>query len=127
MHKTLILLLHEARIHPCSLSSDGTETEQKLQDLIVQAAPSFLDYHIPNSVAGCSVHLKIPLHYRFPSIIVQDSKHGLKTARNQIFSGARMLVLGNFPVHYAQLLDFANHPLGPLFKRDVEHVDRQDD
>ncbi|KIM80994.1 hypothetical protein PILCRDRAFT_44121, partial [Piloderma croceum F 1598] len=59
--------------------------------------------------------------------ICQDSKRGLKTARNQLFTGAQILVLGNFPCFYHQLLEFAKHPLGPLFNCDVEKVDRQDD
>ena len=78
-------------------------------------------------MANCTIKLSIPLFHDYPSVIVQDSKHGLKTGRNQLFTGARMLVIGNFPCFYQQLLDFTTHPLGPLFARDVEKVDRQDD
>lgn len=127
MHFQLTDLLHQSGIHPVSLSSDGTETERKLQRLVINMAHSTHKYIIPNASAGCSIEIDIPLFHGHPSIAVQDSKHGLKTARNQLFTGARMLVLGNFPCYYQQLLDFANHPLGPLFKRDVEKVDRQDD
>lgn len=127
MHSQLIDLLHEAHIHPVSLSSDGTETERKLQRLISGAAPSVLKYIIPNSISGCTITLDIPLFHAFPTINVQDSKHALKTARNQLFTGARMLILGNFACYYQQLLEFAEHALGTLFMRDVEKVDRQDD
>ncbi|KIJ12267.1 hypothetical protein PAXINDRAFT_57870, partial [Paxillus involutus ATCC 200175] len=58
---------------------------------------------------------------------VQDSKHGLKTARNQLCTGARILALGNFPIHFQMLLDVADHPLTPLFWRDVDRVNKQDD
>jgi len=56
-------------------------------------------------------------------IIVQDSKHGRKTARNQLFTGARILVLGFF----AQLRELTANTLGPLFMCDVENIDHQDD
>src|SRR6202050_1842935 len=127
MHFQLTYLLHQAHIYPVSLSSDGTETERKLQRLVVEAAHSVYEYTVPNASAGCTINLDIPLFHGPPSIPVQDSKHGLKTARNQLFTGAQILALGNFPCFYHQLLEFAKHPLGPLFNRDVEKVDRQDD
>lgn len=126
-HFELINLLHEVSIHPVSLASDGTETERKLQRLIDDSAKSHFFYGISNPTANCTIKLSIPLFHDRPSIIVQDSKHGLKTGRNQLFTDARMLVIGNFPCFYQQLLDFTTHPLGPLFARDVERVDRQDD
>ncbi|KIJ10566.1 hypothetical protein PAXINDRAFT_57320, partial [Paxillus involutus ATCC 200175] len=58
---------------------------------------------------------------------VQDSKHGLKAARNQLCTGACILSLGNFPIHFQMLLDVADHPLTPLFQHDVDRVDKQDD
>ena len=60
-------------------------------------------------------------------IAIQDSKHGAKTARNQLFTGARILALGNFPMFFQMLLDVVNHASSPLFRRDVERVDKQDD
>jgi hypothetical protein len=127
MHFQLTDLLHRAHIYPVSLSSDGTETERRLQRLVVDTAHCVYKYTIPNTTTGCTINLDIPLFHGYPSIMVQDSKHGLKTARNQLFTGARILVLGNFACFYHQLLEFAKHPLGPLFTRDVEKVDRQDD
>ena len=127
LHFELINLLHGVSIYPVSLASDGTETERKLQRLINDSAQSHFFYGISNPVANCTVNLNIPLFHGHPSIIVQDSKHGLKTGRNQLFTGARMLVIGNYPCFYQQLLSFTTHPLGPLFSRDVERVDRQDD
>lgn len=127
MHFELTDLLHQASIHPLSLSSDGTETERKLQRHITNMAHSLHKYSIPNTAAGCTIDLEIPIFHGYPSIIVQDSKHALKTGRNQLFTGARMLVLGNFACFFQQLLNFSKHALGPLFARDVEKVDRQDD
>jgi hypothetical protein len=62
-------------------------------------------------------------------VMIQDSKHALKTLRNNLFSGARLLVLGNHPATYSQVrgIAFSNQPDSPLYRRDVEKVDRQDD
>ncbi|KDQ05884.1 hypothetical protein BOTBODRAFT_122163, partial [Botryobasidium botryosum FD-172 SS1] len=35
--------------------------------------------------------------------------------------------MGDHPLHYEQLYDIAHSPIGPLFVRDVERVDKQDD
>ncbi|KAJ7318539.1 hypothetical protein DFH08DRAFT_819813 [Mycena albidolilacea] len=61
-------------------------------------------------------------------INTQDAPHARKTGRNNIFSGARGLILGDFPVYYKQLLDLAvsiDDP--PLYERDVIRADKQDD
>jgi hypothetical protein len=72
--------------------------------------------------------LKIPLFgkHRTPVAMIQDSKHGGKTYRNNAFSGARLLVLGNYVVMYSQFRAIAFED-GPLYNRDVEKLDRQDD
>ncbi|TEB28567.1 hypothetical protein FA13DRAFT_1794026 [Coprinellus micaceus] len=59
--------------------------------------------------------------------IGQDSKHGLKTFRNNLYSGARLLTLGNFVGLYARIRDMALNEASPLYPRDVDKVDRQDD
>jgi hypothetical protein len=61
-----------------------------------------------------------------PVVMIQDSQHGCKTARNATFSGARMLILGNYPVIFEDLRRLAMES-GPLFNHDVEKLDRQDD
>lgn len=58
--------------------------------------------------------------------MIQDSKHGAKTFRNNAFSGARLLVLGNYTVQYSQFRSIAFED-GPLYHWDVEKLDRQDD
>lgn len=71
----------------------------------------------------------IPLHDLDGNIwvIIQDSKHALKTTRNNEYSGARLLVLGNFVVNYEQVYIIAINPKGPLYRRDVIKYDKQDD
>ncbi|KAJ7508549.1 hypothetical protein B0H11DRAFT_2304702 [Mycena galericulata] len=128
MHHQLADLLHEYNIHPVSLSSDGAEVERAAQRIIANEAKSCFVYAIPNSKPGCDVVLEIPkLYGQHPTIITQDSKHALKTARNQIMTGARIIVIGFFTVSFSMLRNLAFNILGPLFTRDVEKVDKQDD
>lgn len=79
------------------------------------------------SIPNCTLVLKIGLINGYPSFVVQDPKHGGKTARNQILSGARYLIIGCFSLLYRYLLELANSPFCRLFRRDVERVDKQDD
>ncbi|KAJ6493278.1 hypothetical protein C8R45DRAFT_1073220 [Mycena sanguinolenta] len=128
MHFALAKLLHECDIHPISMSSDGAEVERATQRIIAESAPSVRVYVITNPTPGCTLELRIPLYEgRYPMVMTQDSKHGLKTARNQIHTGARVLVVGFFPILFADLRELAFDVAGPLYTRDVEKVDKQDD
>lgn len=62
-----------------------------------------------------------------PVVMVQDAKHAAKTARNNLMTGAKLLTLGNYTAMYSQVRKAAFAPDGPLYRRDVEKVDRQDD
>jgi hypothetical protein len=128
MHFKLANLLHEHDIHPISMSSDGAEVERATQRIIAESAPSYRIYVITNPIPGCQLELRIPLYFgQHPKIMTQDSEHGLKTARNQIHTGARILVLAFFVILFAHLRELALNIAGPLFTRDVEKVDKQDD
>ena len=59
--------------------------------------------------------------------MVQDSKHGLKTFRNNLFSGAQALSFGNYISIYSTICQIAFKPASPLYHQDVEKLDRQDD
>lgn len=120
-------LLNDVGIFPISQAADGKETERSTQRLIAAAADSILPYCIPNNIPGCTLHFSITMFRGRPSVMVQDSLHGSKTARNQLITGARFLILGNFAIIYSMVRDLAAHALGPLFHRDVERVDKQDD
>ena len=50
-----------------------------------------------------------------------------KTARNQLFTGARLLSLGIDTARYDQLYQLAHQDEHTLLKRDVLNVDKQDD
>ncbi|EJD37182.1 hypothetical protein AURDEDRAFT_129656 [Auricularia subglabra TFB-10046 SS5] len=127
LHKQVWGMLRDAHIHPIAYAADGTETERKLQRLITQSATSTDRYDIPNPQNGCSLSIDVPVIDGHPVVMVQDSKHAMKTARNQLFTGARALVLGGGAMYYNLVRDIANHQDSPLFRRDVENVDKQDD
>lgn len=121
------LLARSVRV--CSYAADGAGPERKLQRLLTAKATEVRTIHIQHPAKGHSdITLDIPLFgpARQPIVMIQDSKHAAKTYRNNAFSGAKLLVLGNYTVHYHQfrLIAFGD---GPLYRRDVEKMDRQDD
>ena len=71
--------------------------------------------------------ITIPVIDGQPVSLLQDSKHALKTLRNNLFSGACLLTLGNHTMLYATICDLAFANGSPLYRRDVEKLDRQDD
>ncbi|KAK7684416.1 hypothetical protein QCA50_012363 [Cerrena zonata] len=120
------LISHGVRVS--SYSCDGTETERKVERLLCKRADDCVTYTIPSPHnASFTITLTIALFSGCPVIMLQDSKHGLKTFRNNLFSGARLLVLGNATALYRHIRELAFHPSSPLYQRDVEKLDRQDD
>ncbi|KAF7291444.1 hypothetical protein MIND_01289500 [Mycena indigotica] len=110
---TLLTGLIERGIRVVSYACDGTESERAIQRLLVEHADQRIEYEIPGD--DDSANFKI------------DSKHALKTFRNNLFSGARILTLGNHIAHFAQIYQVAFEEGSPLYHRDVEKLDRQDD
>lgn len=82
--------------------------------------------HPPNAASNWII-ATIPLFQGQPVVMIQDSKHVAKTARNNVTTGAKLLVLGNYIAMYSQVRKPAVARGGPLYMRDVEKVDRQDD
>ena len=81
---------------------------------------------------GCEdVFIKIPFFgthsFLSPIANLQDSKHLLKTFRNNLFSGARLLTFPNSVAMFSQVREMAFDTDSPIFRRDVEKLDRQDD
>jgi hypothetical protein len=128
----LQILLHgflERGLKIVAYAADGSSVERSIQRLLEETATGQKEIVIPHPVPeNGDIVMSIPLFgaQRQPIVMVQDSQHGAKTYRNNAFSGARLLVLGNFTAHYEHFrrLGVEN---GPLFLRDVEKVDRQDD
>jgi hypothetical protein len=112
----------------CAADGSTVVIERSIQNLLTLKAKNkrITTFRHPN---GPPITLEIPLFGKNndqPVVMIQDSQHGCKTARNAAFSGARMLVLGNFTVLFEDLRRLATEG-GPLFNRDVEKLDRQDD
>jgi len=129
-HVTVLLRgFIDRNIKVYSYAADGTGTERSVQKLFAAMASDYklITIKHPGKNGQCIV-LKIPLFgaRRIPTAMIQDSKHGGKTYRNNAFSGARLLVLGNYVVMYSQFRAIAFED-GPLYNRDVEKLDRQDD
>ncbi|KAF8797488.1 hypothetical protein BYT27DRAFT_7237241 [Phlegmacium glaucopus] len=110
-----------------SYASDGTEVERAVQRLFLEKADTTV-YIIKNPRTGCADTRIMFGIYRGQAIcMIQDSKHALKTFRNNLFSGARLLTFGNHTSIYQHILEVAGGEGSPLFSRDVTKLDRQDD
>lgn len=115
-------------IQVVSYSCDGTELERKIQRKILDEVREPLRYTIKSPQQGTpDTTITIPVIDNQPVSLLQDSKHALKTLRNNLFSGARLLTLGNYTMLYATIHDLAFANGSPLYRRDVEKLDRQDD
>ncbi|KAJ3927784.1 MAG: hypothetical protein NXY57DRAFT_903259 [Lentinula lateritia] len=111
----------------CSYSCDGTSSERNVQHLLEQSADSTLTHYIHDPRSGfSSITIPIPIFSGQPIANIQDDLHLLKTMRNNAFSGARLLVFPNSVVMYSQVREIA-FKNGPIYKRDVVKLDRQDD
>ncbi len=120
--------LSDRGIHVASYSCDGTEAERSVQRSVISKAESRFVYTIKHPMPGFDdFTLKMARINGRLITMIQDSKHAAKTYRNNLFSGARVLVLGNHVALYQHIRDLALDADGPLYMRDVEKVDRQDD
>ena len=116
-------------VNVVSYACDGTQVERSVQDLLVTRATSHILRIVPDPEDDHRHEIQIPLYHLSPVVMIQDSKHAAKTLRNNLFSGARALVLGNHLAMYSYVRDiaFSGLPGCPLYHRDVEKLDRQDD
>ena len=126
--KQIIFGLLDAGVQVVSYSCDGTETERVIQRSLSADADSHIEFDIASGRDGIPPHqISIPVFRDQPIVMLQDSKHALKTFRNNLFSGARLLHFGNYAAFYQQVRDMAFEEGTPLYHRDVEKLDRQDD
>ncbi|KAF6745910.1 hypothetical protein DFP72DRAFT_778941, partial [Ephemerocybe angulata] len=113
-----------------SYSSDGSEVERSAEKIMIAKADSTITYEIPSPCPEEGLpdtKFTIPVFDKQAVAMGQDSKHALKTFRNNLFSGARLLTLGNYVVVYQRIREIAYEEGSPLYQRDVDKVDRQDD
>lgn len=120
--------LHAKGIWPVSYACDGTSKERSTQKLLRHAAHTIDSRTIraPSSLVQ-DIEINIPLFHGKPLALIQDSKHALKTFRNNMMTGTKTMVLGDFPVLYRHLREMAFDEDSPLYRRDVVKPDKQDD
>ena len=125
-----ILLASEKPLCVISLGSDGSILERDARRALVRSGfAEHITHPIPCPEGLQFEDIRIPVlrvcgqHIA----IIQDPKHCRKTGRNNLFSGARLLVLGNHAAYYEQVRNLASETDTPLYWRDVDRLDRQDD
>ncbi|KAJ7206825.1 hypothetical protein GGX14DRAFT_567902 [Mycena pura] len=121
------LVEHEFRF--ISNVADGAAVERDCQARVAAASKTTFFQIAPPSHIN-QPPITVPLYNYKGNIFIntQDAPHARKTGRNNFFSGARGLVLGDFVAHYKQLYNMAkNVPDPTLYDRDVIHADKQDD
>ncbi|KAF8207331.1 hypothetical protein K438DRAFT_1962263 [Mycena galopus ATCC 62051] len=120
--------LIDHNINVISYACDGTQTERSVQDMFVNQATQKIEHLIEDPHGkGPPLRIRIAVYRNHSICMIQDSKHALKTFRNNLFSGARLLVLGSYTAIYSRIREMAFADGSPLFRRDVEKMDRQDD
>ncbi|KAJ6632173.1 hypothetical protein B0H10DRAFT_2206574 [Mycena sp. CBHHK59/15] len=106
-------------IRVTSYACDGTETERSVQRKLVDKAHKIIRYTVTSPIPGApDLELAIATFYGYPVVMIQDSKHALKTFRNNLFTGARMLTFGNYTAIFRRIYELAMAPDSPMFKRD---------
>jgi hypothetical protein len=126
---TIMQGLHDQGINICSYAVDGSSVERSVQRELLTRATRTQIYKFVRPVAGkAHTTFEIPLHFYGQRAIcnIQDPSHGRKTFRNNAFSGARCLTFPRGVVMFSQFRAIAFEK-GPLYNRDVEKLDRQDD
>ncbi|THH16648.1 hypothetical protein EUX98_g9269 [Antrodiella citrinella] len=120
--------LISASVRVASYACDGTETERKVQRLLHKAADRVESHTITSSLgAEFSVTFEIPFFDDCPVVMIQDSKHALKTMRNNTGTGGRLLLIGNHVIHHQHLHALLDDLGCPIYRRDLEKADKQDD
>ena len=120
---TVLDFAYQNNINILSMGADGARSEFNAQKQIMNSSSTYFTFDDP----FYNVHFKVPIINGRPLVRIQDPKHAKKTARNQLFTGARLLSLGIDTARYDQLYLLAHQDNHTLLKRDVLNVDKQDD
>ncbi|RIB11242.1 hypothetical protein C2G38_2262096 [Gigaspora rosea] len=125
MHEEVLEIARQLSIHIVSVGSDGAISEFNAQKHLMAKntglTKSFND-PLYNVNFTCPIFPGVG-----PVIRVSDSLHARKSARNALFSGARLLTLGHYTATYIQILDLCEQADSVLYRKDVINCDRQDD
>lgn len=111
-----------------SYACDGTEVERAVQKMFLDRFTMKYEYKIKNPrINSSDTTIVYGIYHDQAICMVQDSKHALKTLQNNLFSGARLLVFGNFTAMFQRISLAAEGTGSLLYNRDMNKVDRQDD
>ncbi|KAL4259870.1 hypothetical protein AB1N83_010672 [Pleurotus pulmonarius] len=126
----LLLINSPTPINIISLGSDGTVIERNARRLLVDSGFAKVEYtKIPHpEPREHPLKVEILVIGKHRLAIIQDSKHFRKTCRNNLFTGAKQLILGNQLIYYQQVRSMVyDQDHSPLYVRDVDKLDHQDD
>ena len=99
-----------------SYASDGSTVERGIQHLLEERATTIRIIPIRHGIDGQPDYpIKVHFFDKQPIAIIQDSKHLLKTARNNATSGARFLTFPGGVAMYSQIEDIAFAQDSPLY------------
>lgn len=133
LHQQVVFGLLNVDAKLLSYGCDGTQNERDIQHIFTEDAPHYFKHVIENPrKGGKPMEIKVPGYLSKDGeinyiVMVQDSKHAAKTLRNNLFSGARLLVLGNHVALFRHIFEMAFEEGSPLYHRDVQNLDHQDD
>ena len=118
------------KVQIASYAADGSNVERAAQRLLEERATSTLRITIkhPHDGPGANdIVVRLPFIGKQPIATIQDPKHLLKTFRNNLFSGARVLTFPSGVATFSQVHKIAVAPDSPIYICDVQKLDRQDD
>lgn len=96
--------LLDRKILVISHACDGTEVERSIQKLLVAKADEKIQHMIKNPCPNCpDTTVTIAVLRGQPICMIQDLKHALKTFWNNVFSGALLLMLGNYTAVFQRI------------------------
>ncbi|CDO76140.1 hypothetical protein BN946_scf185027.g3 [Trametes cinnabarina] len=110
--------LINAGVNVVSYSADGTEVERSVQKMLIDCSELVCKYTIKHPATDEAIPVRIAFIRSRPIVVIQDSKHGAKTFRNNTCTGARTLPLGNYVLVFSQLHDIAFSAKSPLYHQD---------
>ena len=129
-NKEFLQTLMENDLDVLTFGTDGASEEIGGVNVVIHDRSLFTNQEEVFSVSG-HVHFSCPIKRNGkPFLRFPDPKHLLKTSRNAIFSGARMMIMGNGYPSLLSLIDIVEnraHGKTDLRRNDVFSVDKQDD
>lgn len=132
MQVKLVNGLLEHGVHVSSLGADGASKECSILRHFACSAPAYIDFVPPHPAhpqdSARSIKIRIICWGKDlqATALIEDPGRGRKTFRANIYSGARLLTLGNYIACYSLFLAvYCGN--GPHDSRDVLNVDKQSD